>query len=390
MKNIFKTSLLLMLGVLLLTACKDDNGSNPTFQEPTQFVLNTPVVANSLLDLNNSTGLELTFSQPDYGYPAYTQYKVLISPNADMADAIELKQVYTTTAISIDPVTIAGQLTEYFVEKQGKTEADFPMILPLYVQMKAMLTKSDGSAVEGGEILSNIVKLNQVRLGYLLPPVLAPEHLYIIGGFCDNKWDNALSMVAVHSNPDLLWHMVYIDENGIKFNNTQAETDDVVGYDDITIDETSELGSEIVNKDGWIASNNPGWYMMIVQSSVVNREIIYNVKFNKPNVWLMGTVTSDDSNEQWSEMREDCLFEVPDEADGDFVSPAFKFAPTGDGGLRAYVKVGSAIEWWKSEFMLFDGKIVYRAAGDDQDRIMDVAPGQKLYLNFTTETGKIE
>lgn len=382
--------MLLMMGLLALTACNDDNGSNPTFQEPTQFVLNTPAVANSLIDLNNSAAIELTCSQPDYGYPAYTQYKVLISPNADMADAIELKQVYTSTVISIDPVTIAGLLTEYFVTTKGKTEDDFPMILPLYVQVRASLTKSDGSAVEGGEILSNIVKLNQVRLGYLLPPVLAPEHLYIIGGFCDNKWDNALSMVAVHSNPDLLWHMVYIDENGIKFNSTQAETDDVVGYDDITIDETSELGSEIVNKDGWIASNNPGWYMMIVQSSVVNREIIYNVKFNKPNVWLMGTVTTDITDDQWKEEREDCLFTVPTTADGDFVSPAFKFAPTGDGGLRAYVKVGSAIEWWKSEFMLFDGKIVYRAAGDDQDRIMDVAPGQKLYLNFTKETGKIE
>lgn len=379
-----------MLGVLALTACSDDNGSNPTFQKPTQFVLNTPVVANSLLDLNNSNGLELTFSQPDYGYPAFTQYKALVSPNADMSDAIELKQVYTSTSISIDPVTIAGQLTEYFVANKGKTEADFPMILPLYVQMKAMLTRADGSPVEGGEILSNIVKLNQVRLSYLLPPVLAPEHLYIIGGFCDNKWDNALSMVKVYDNPDLLWHLVYIDENGIKFNSVQAETDEVVGFDKITIDEASELGSEIVNKDGWIASNNPGWYMMIVKSSVVNRQIIYNVKFNKPHVWLMGTVTSDDSGEQWSEMRDDCLFEVPATADGDFVSPAFKFAPTGDGGLRAYVKVGEGIDWWKSEFMLFDGKIIYRADGGDQDRIMDVGPGQKLHLNFTTETGKIE
>lgn len=390
MKYIFKTTLLLMLGVLALTACSDDNGSNPTFQKPTQFVLNTPVVANSLLDLNNSNGLELTFSQPDYGYPAFTQYKALVSPNADMSDAIELKQVYTSTSISIDPVTIAGQLTEYFVANKGKTEADFPMILPLYVQMKAMLTRADGSPVEGGEILSNIVKLNQVRLSYLLPPVLAPEHLYIIGGFCDNKWDNALSMVKVYDNPDLLWHLVYIDENGIKFNSVQAETDEVVGFDKITIDEASELGSEIVNKDGWIASNNPGWYMMIVKSSVVNRQIIYNVKFNEPHVWLMGTVTSDDSGEQWSEMRDDCLFEVPATADGDFVSPAFKFAPTGDGGLRAYVKVGEGIDWWKSEFMLFDGKIIYRADGGDQDRIMDVGPGQKLHLNFTTETGKIE
>ena len=389
MKHIFKTTLLLMMGLLVFTACDDDNDSNPTFQKPTQFVLNTPAVADGLIDLNNSSALELTCSQPDYGFPAYTQYKIRLSINPDMSDAIELKQVYTNTIISIDPVNIAGLLTEFFVE-QGKTEADFPMTLPLYIQARATMAKANGDAMEGSEILSNIVKLNTVRLSYLLPPVLPPENLYIIGGFCDNKWDNALSMVAVHSNPDLLWHMVYIDENGIKFNNTQAETDEVVGFDGITIDEASELGSEIVNKDGWIASSKPGWYMMIVQSSVVNRKVVYKVKFNQPNVWLMGTASTDVSDEQWTEKRDYCLFTVPTDANGDFVSPPFAAAPTGDGGLRAYVKVGDAIEWWKSEFMVFDGKIVYRAAGDDQERIMDVAPGQKLYLNFTKETGKIE
>jgi hypothetical protein len=39
--------------------------------------------------------------------------------------------------------------------------------------------------------------------------------------------------------------------------------------------------------------------------------------------------------------------------------------------------------------MVFDNKIVYRGMGGDQDRIQGMA-GQKLYLNFGTETGEIK
>jgi hypothetical protein len=39
--------------------------------------------------------------------------------------------------------------------------------------------------------------------------------------------------------------------------------------------------------------------------------------------------------------------------------------------------------------MVFDGKIVYRGAGDDQERVAGAA-GQKLYLNFGNETGEIK
>ena len=46
-------------------------------------------------------------------------------------------------------------------------------------------------------------------------------------------------------------------------------------------------------------------------------------------------------------------------------------------------------DWWKSEFMVFDGKIVYRGTGGDQDRVMGSA-GEKLYLNFGNETGEIK
>jgi hypothetical protein len=39
--------------------------------------------------------------------------------------------------------------------------------------------------------------------------------------------------------------------------------------------------------------------------------------------------------------------------------------------------------------MVFNNKIVYRGNGGDQERVIN-AVGQKLYLNFGTDTGKIE
>ncbi len=53
-----------------------------------------------------------------------------------------------------------------------------------------------------------------------------------------------------------------------------------------------------------------------------------------------------------------------------------------------YAKI-PGYDWWKSEFMVFDKKIKYRGNGGDQERVNATA-GQKLYLNFTSETGEIK
>lgn len=60
----------------------------------------------------------------------------------------------------------------------------------------------------------------------------------------------------------------------------------------------------------------------------------------------------------------------------------------GGDGVRAYVKIPT-FEWWKSEFMVFDGKIEYRANDGDQARVAGKA-GQQLYLNFATGEGEIK
>lgn len=59
----------ILVATALLTACEDDRDSNPTIQEPTTFVLNTPANATyNVYDLNQSKNIELTCTQPDYGY----------------------------------------------------------------------------------------------------------------------------------------------------------------------------------------------------------------------------------------------------------------------------------------------------------------------------------
>ena len=61
------------------------------------------------------------------------------------------------------------------------------------------------------------------------------------------------------------------------------------------------------------------------------------------------------------------------------------------GELRMYAAApeGVSADWWQMEFMIFDGKIAYRGAGDDQARVT-VTAGQKVTLDFNAGTGSIQ
>ena len=78
MKHRNKIAVMLLAGLsFVFASCDDDRNSNPTLQNPTKFVLNTPAYAESAVyDLENSSSVELTCSQPDYGFTAATVYSV--------------------------------------------------------------------------------------------------------------------------------------------------------------------------------------------------------------------------------------------------------------------------------------------------------------------------
>ena len=383
MKNILKSTMLLMMGMGLFVACATDNDSNPTIQPPTQFTVNTPVFANTLVDLANSKSIELTWSQPNYGFPLIANYDVEVATSQDMANAQKIETVSGDPKAAVDAGILASTLTNMLLE-EGKTEADFPMEIPVYFRVKAYVQTTASDVVENTTILSNVVALNKVRMVFSLPPVSTPDHLYLVGNFCGWDWSKSLKMVQCYDGANVFWHMVYIDDSGLKFNIEQAWDGGEVGFAGMH-SVGGELADEIIESGGNIASSNPGWYLMIVTCNVEGRDILYDVQFNKPEVWLMGTVTPTQS---WSEKEDGCMFSVPSTADGEFVSPAFANDAAADSGVRAYVKV-PGFDWWKTEFMVFDGAIVYRGMGGDQERVAGSA-GQKLYLNFTDETGEIK
>lgn len=384
MKNIIKSALLVVMSLTLMTACSDDNDSNPSIQTPTEFKLNTPALVNTPIDLANSSKIMLTCSQPNYGYTASVQYTVQVATDENMTDAVELSETSTSAKVAIDAASLASALTNIYVEK-GKTEADFPMDVKAYFRLKANIVTSNGNVVEGTEILSNVVSLNNIHLLFSLPPVNLPSNVYVVGNFCDWKWDNCFDMVQVYGTDNTFWRLVYIDDSGIKLNSAAAWNGSEVGYAGITV--SGDCKDDIIDNGGNIASKNPGWYLVIVTTSVVNREIHYDVQFNKPTIWLIGPAAG---STDYAEEAEGWSFTVPTTKDGDFVSPAFAGSvPGGDGdGVRMYVKVPGH-DWWHSEFVVLSDKIEYRATGGDQARAAGSA-GQKVYLNFSKGTGEIK
>lgn len=384
MKNIIKSALLVVMSLTLMTACSDDNDSNPSIQTPTEFKLNTPALVNTPIDLANSSKIMLTCSQPNYGYTASVQYTVQVATDENMTDAVELSETSNSAKVAIDAASLASTLTNIYVQK-GKTEADFPMDVKAYFRLKANIVTSNGNVVEGTEILSNVVSLNQIHLLFSLPAVNLPSNVYVVGSFCDWDWAKSFDMVQVYGTEDTFWRLVYIDDSGIKFNTATEWNGSEVGYAGITV--SGDCKDEIIDKDGNIASKNPGWYLVIVTTSVVNREIHYDVQFNKPTIWLIGPAAG---STDYAEEAEGWSFTVPTTKDGDFVSPAFAGSvPGGDGdGVRMYVKVPGH-DWWHSEFVVLSDKIEYRATGGDQARAAGSA-GQKVYLNFAKGTGEIK
>lgn len=394
MTKILKSALLLICAVCFFTACSDDNDENPVVKSPTTFHLNTPALAaNGVYDLTHSKSIELTCSQPDYGYPAVTRYTVEVATSADMSDARALSGSYTTAKIEVDAAELASTLTDLYLAK-GISEHQFPLTAPVYIRVKAVQTTADNKEIEGTAITSNTIELSKVYFAFSLPPVTVPEKLYLVGSFNKWSWDNALEMIPVNGSPNIFWHLVYLDGEGnsagVKFNSDKTWNGNEAGFEKITINPASDNAADIINAKGNIGSSKPGWYLMIVECTVVGRDIKYNVTFNKPNVYLQGVCTAAGG---W-DLIPDNLFSVPTTADGEFVSPAIGNAVSGgpsgsDPGVRICVKIPNT-DWWKSEFIVYDKKIAYRGNGGDQTPRVAGAVGQKVYLNFTKETGEIK
>lgn len=219
-----------------------------------------------------------------------------------------------------------------------------------------------------------IVTLDMVNLTYTVVPDVA--ELYMTGSAYGwgNTWNQ---FVPVNGSDGAFWGMYYFNSGDeIKFA-PQADWGGDFGFSD-AISQSSIDRAGLENSGGNIKVGKAGWYIVYV--SVNGDEKI--VEFEEPAVYLIGNTAGG-----WDAAMESAKFEVPGTADGEFVSPAF----VADDEIRAYASMPqvSASDWWRTEFMVFNGKIVFRGNGGDQDRVTGNT-GQKLYLNFGAGTGSIK
>jgi hypothetical protein len=380
--------MVLLAGLTFFWACESDE--HPTALTPDTFVLNTPIYVSGIYDLKNTESIQLTCSQPDYGFTAATTYRVQVALKSTFDEFTALPTAFISAKMDVSAADIAVAI----VGLLGVTdEADFPTgIFPVYIRLSAEF--SDGSH----KVLSNIIELPKVKSYFALDPMVMPENIYLIGNVAGNwSWDKATTMVPVYGTPGKFWAVQYLGkfvdnesvakDAEIKFNTAKAWDDNAFGIKTAEIDDASKTLAGISGDDN-ITIGNPGWYIVVVTTEIAGRDYIYHVQFLEPEVYLCGNAAGG----VWG-ANADNLFIVPNielGADAYFVSPTFVGNAEGesDGGVRACV-VLSGQEWWHTEFMVFSGKLEYRAAGDDQSRVAGTV-GQKLYINFTKGTGKIE
>lgn len=196
----------------------------------------------------------------------------------------------------------------------------------------------------------------------------APTELYMTGS--EYSWGGVWKQLTpVNGTGTDYWTIVYLSVGEkIKFAPQADWGNDFGGQ--ATVNDEAGAGL-VADTDNNLEAKNAGWYLLHV---VNGAERIVNVL--APNVYLIG----DTAPAGWN-VDETGKFVIPETKDGEFVSPAFVASKE----VRMCVNFGG-YDWWKVEFIVLDGKIVYRGNGGDQERV-SVSEGQKAYLNFTDGTG---
>ena len=200
-----------------------------------------------------------------------------------------------------------------------------------------------------------------------------PEHLYMIGEeFGGWNWDSdgVVEMIPVLHHPDWgadapgqFWTVRYFHAGkGFKYCAQRKWEGDFWGLQ--TNDGfTESSGNCTVAEDG----------LYLVHIDLKNGK----VHVEPARIFGIG-----DCFGGWNEEMSGALFASADGKVSQTVS--------NDGNVRMYVASAiSTSPWWTREFNVFDGKIVYRGAGGDQDAV-PVKSGNKVTLDFNAGTGSIE
>lgn len=159
-----------LVAVLSFTSCEAD--TEPRYNEPTEFTLNTPALAAQYYELTENGTLDLSWSQPDYGYAAAATYKVSVSLLEDFSEAMELSTEHKLCYAQVSGREIAEAICKLRGIANEDDYTDEPA-RAVYFRVRAYI-----NGIESSEIVSNVIKLDQVK-EYCA--IQSPGYIYLIG-----------------------------------------------------------------------------------------------------------------------------------------------------------------------------------------------------------------
>lgn len=252
---------------------------------------------------------------------------------------------------------------------------------------KGALVNSGANAIVIEKAGKYNISINMETLTYKVEAV-KPIALFLTGS--EYNWGNKESdwkqLIQYNGSNETFWTMIYFSEGEMfKFAPQAAWEDDFGGG--ITIED--HAGSGIVTDDKNLKVGKAGWYLLRVTNGKERK-----LEVCKPEVYLVGEVIDGGWGDGWQDKAKTDAnkFTAPTTKDGLFVSPKF----TNSGNLRMYVNFPDTgykdpnNNWWKAEFIVKDGNIVYRGNSGSDPESIAVQAKQHVELNFTTGKGEIK
>ena len=215
MKNKYMMGALLISIISLFASCSDDNDSNPTLIQPTEFKLNTPEYANGFIDLEKSKELNFTWSQPKYtadNAPLNVTYEIQVSPknsftvsadeaaNDESGEKVADYDILSPTTQYCNATITAEEIDKSLVRVLKFKENEVPAELEVGIRINAYI-------VEGNKrlnpITSNTVTF-KAKPYFVELKDATPIMWYLVGNMFGGKWGDNKESIGTENLPMFL------------------------------------------------------------------------------------------------------------------------------------------------------------------------------------------
>lgn len=208
--------------------------------------------------------------------------------------------------------------------------------------------------------------------------ITAPEHMYMNGGqWGGDSWDwNAETIVelsGIPSAPGYFWCTRWFEAaKGFKFCAVREWNGDFTG--------DGTVGYTVKDGNCWVAED--GFYTVFVNGNDKVVEIYPAEVYGIGDAWGADAWDFNGANVVKFEADGQVL-KATTTANSSAVRLSSKIVPSAP--IDGITTPNGWIDWWKTEFVYFDGKIAYRGAGGDQERVA-VSEGQVITIDFNAGT----